>query len=159
VNALANDEVGKYLNNAFVATYQKVATFQIVGNQKQGGNVASYFCLPSGRILHAIAGPVDAPTFLREMRWTVDTYKLALLEHPDDEAGLRAFFWQAHADRLRNEHGVNLDQGGGAGQLNAAGKVHLLLMASPLAKLDRLYKLVFEKILGERITTAPVARL
>ncbi len=43
MNALANDEVGKYLNEFFVSSYQKVATFKIVGNQKQGGNVASYF--------------------------------------------------------------------------------------------------------------------
>ena len=44
MNALANDEVGlSTLNENFVSSYQKVATFKVVGNQKQGGNVASYF--------------------------------------------------------------------------------------------------------------------
>jgi len=62
VNALANAEVGRFLNEHFVSSFQKVATFKIVGGQKQGGNVASYFCAPDGRVLHAIAGPVDAAT-------------------------------------------------------------------------------------------------
>ena len=44
----------------FVSSFQKVATFRIVaGGQKQGGNVASYFCAPDGRVLHIVAGPVD----------------------------------------------------------------------------------------------------
>ena len=80
MNALANDEVGKYLNEHFVSSYQKVATFKVVGGQKQGGNVASYFCAPDGRVLHVIAGPVDAATFLREAKWVVETTKLAMKE-------------------------------------------------------------------------------
>ena len=46
---------------------------QIVGKAKQGGNVATYFCAPDGRVLHAIAGPVDAGTMLREAKWVVET--------------------------------------------------------------------------------------
>ena len=58
VNALANPEVGKYLNEYFVSSFQKVATFRIVnGGQKQGGNVASYFCAPDGRVLHVVRRP------------------------------------------------------------------------------------------------------
>jgi hypothetical protein len=148
--------VGKYLNEYFVSSFQKVATFRIVGNQKQGGNVASYFCLPSGRVLHAIAGPVDAPTFLREMRWAVETYKLAVLEHGEDEASLRAFFLKAHAERLRTDHGFAMESPPAGQQLNTAGQVHLLLTVAPLVKLERVYKLVFEKVLGERVSTEPV---
>ena len=44
MGALNNDEVGKYVNEYFVSSYQKVATFQIVNGNKQGGNVAAYFC-------------------------------------------------------------------------------------------------------------------
>lgn len=44
MGALNNAEVGKFCNEYFVSSYQKVATFKIVGNQKQGGNVAAYFC-------------------------------------------------------------------------------------------------------------------
>src|SRR5207253_3715095 len=69
---LANAEVGKYLNEFFVPSYQKVATFKIVDGQKQGGNVASYFCAPDGRVLHVVAGPVDAATLLREAKWVVE---------------------------------------------------------------------------------------
>jgi len=39
VNALANPEVGTFINKHFVSSFQKVATFQIVNGQKQGGNV------------------------------------------------------------------------------------------------------------------------
>ena len=101
MNALANPEVGKYLNDNFACSFQKVATFKIVNGQKQGGNVASYFCTPDGRVLHAIAGPVNAAVMLREARWVVETYKLALLENPRDDLALRNFFWNAHAQRLR----------------------------------------------------------
>ena len=32
MNALARPEVGKYLNRAFVSTYQKVGTFRLAGS-------------------------------------------------------------------------------------------------------------------------------
>jgi hypothetical protein len=168
VNALARDEVGNYLNAGFVSSFQKVGTFRIANGQKQGGNVASYFCTPDGRVLHAVAGPVKAAVLLREARWVVETYKLALLERPDDDTAVRAFVWNAHAERLRREHGLDLDLGptqgscglGPAavprGKLNRQGQVHLLLAAAPLARLERVYKLVFENVLGETVSTAPV---
>jgi hypothetical protein len=158
---LTNDEVGKYLNASFVSTYQKVGTFKINGGQKQGGNVASYFCTPEGRVLHAIAGPVDAATLLREARWVVETYKLAQLEDAKTEARLRAFFKKAHAERLRSEHGMDLARAartGGRPQLNNPGRVHLLLTTAPLPRLEQVYKLVFEKVLNEKVSTAPVAQ-
>ena len=62
MNALANPEVGKYLNEYFVSSFQKVATFRIVGKQKQGGNVASYFCAPDGRVLH-VSGNFEESCF------------------------------------------------------------------------------------------------
>ncbi len=71
MNALANPEVGSFIEKNFVSSFQRVATFRIVGKQKQGGNVATYFCAPDGRVLHAIAGPVDAQTMFREAKWVV----------------------------------------------------------------------------------------
>jgi hypothetical protein len=106
VNALANPEVGKYLNDNFCASFQKVATFRIVGGQKQGGNVASYFCAPDGRVLHVVAGPVDAQTMLREAKWVVETTKKAMEESKGDGAAFKAYFRKAHADRLRQEFGL-----------------------------------------------------
>jgi len=109
VNALANSEVGKYLNEYFVASFQKVGTFKIVGAQKQGGNVASYFCAPDGRVLHVIAGPVDAATLLKEAKWVVETTKQAMAEAKDDGAKFKAIFRMAHAQRLKAEHGLTVE--------------------------------------------------
>ena len=107
MNALANPEVGKYLNEYFVSSFQKVATFRIInGVQKQGGNVASYFCAPDGRVLHVIAGPVDAATMLREAKWVVETTKKAMAESKGDGATFKAYFRKAHAERLRHENGL-----------------------------------------------------
>jgi hypothetical protein len=175
VNALANAEVGKYLNEHFVSSYQKVGTFQIVNGQKRGGNVASYFCLGDGRVLHAVAGPVDAATLLREARWVVETRKLALVDSGGDAARYRGFFRKAHADRLRQEHGMDLsaqpvrdnsplaafaavafNQKGKRVALGTQGRVHLLLTAFPLVKIEQVYTLVFEKVLGEKVSTLPV---
>jgi hypothetical protein len=106
VNALANPEVGKFVNEYFVSAFQKVATFRIVGKQKQGGNVATYFCAPDGRVLHVIAGPVNAQQFLREARWVVDTTKEAIKTAKDDGGAFKAIFRKAHAEKLRAEHGL-----------------------------------------------------
>jgi hypothetical protein len=176
VGALTNRQVGAYCSRHFVSAFQKVATFQINGRQKQGGNVAGYFCTPDGLVLHAFAGPVDSRTFLREARWANDTYQLALLENQKTVAQLQAFFRKAHIDRLQQEHhthiaagrlpnpgtpnakalGRLLDQNQHAG-LNNQGKVHLLLAVAPLPRLEQVYQVVFEKILNEKITTNPVA--
>jgi hypothetical protein len=106
VNALANPEVGKYVNEHFSSSFQKVATFKIVGGAKQGGNVAAYFCAPDGRVLHAIAGPVDAPTFLREAKWVVDTTKKAMKAADGDGGKFKAYFRTAHAQKLKDEAGL-----------------------------------------------------
>ena len=109
MNALADPEVGKYLNENFVSSFQKVATFRIVGGQKQGGNVASYFCAPDGRVLHIIAGPVDAATLLREAKWVVETTQKAMDECKDDGVKFKAYFRKAHADKLKAESGLTVE--------------------------------------------------
>ncbi len=106
MNALANPEVGKYFEKYFVAAFQRVGTFKIVGKQKQGGNVATYFCATDGRVLHAIAGPVDAATLLREAKWVVETTQKGIEVSKGDGAAFKAFFRKAHADKLRNEYGL-----------------------------------------------------
>jgi hypothetical protein len=161
---LANADAGKYLNDNFVSTYQKVGTFTINRGQKQGGNVASYFCTPDGRVLQALAGPVKADVLLREARWVVETKKLAELDGIKSEARLRLFWRKAHGDRLTHEHHVDMKlvyRSPHAAQrlsLNDPGRVHLLLAMTPLPKLERVYRTVFEDILGEKVSTAPVAR-
>ena len=215
MNALANPQVGKYLNEYFVSAFQKVATFRIVGGQKQGGNVASYFCAPDGRVLHVVAGPVESSVLLAEAKWVVETAKKAMVESEGDGARFKAIFRTAHAQRLRAEHGLvvepvtfdpPVEDAGGAltyrdpsgrplapklppppldgpdvtfreMQLNAAkapgardvldkrgrpwvlgnqGRVHMLLAAHGMAKIETVYATIFENILGEKVSTKPV---
>jgi hypothetical protein len=175
VGALADPQVGMYVNRHFVSAFQKVATFRVNGGQKQGGNVASYFCTPEGLVVHAVAGPVDADVFLREARWANETYELARLEAPAPEQ-MQAFFRKAHLDRLRRDHGVGLlpHRLPSAGTLTGKdldgylvhnvrhvpdnpSKVHLLLALSPMPPLGQVYQIVFERILNERVSTSPVA--
>ncbi len=216
VNALANPQVGKYLNEHFVSSFQKVGTFKIVNGQKQGGNVAAYFCAPDGRVLHVVAGPVDAATMLREAKWVVETTKKAIVESKGNGGKFKAIFRTAHAERLRTEHGLMVDavtydlsaaqdensaltyndpsgrpiapklppppingpdvslkevqlraaQAPGAAtihdkagrpwQLGNQGRVHMLMAAYSMAKIETLYGAVFENILGERVSTKPV---
>jgi len=179
VNALANEKVGEFFNKHFISAYQKVGTFKLVNGQKQGGNVAGYFCLGDGTVLHAIAGPVDADTLLREAKWVHETRKLAMLEGTGDMKKYHHAFRKAHAERLQTEHGIRIDvraiqastkartdpfnqqamlvkrAGGG----NNSAKVHALLVDNPAPKLELIYKHVFESILGEKISTQPVARI
>jgi hypothetical protein len=106
VNALADPEVGAYLGRHFTASFQKVATFRIVNGQKQGGNVAAYFCAPDGRVLHAVAGPVPARVLLAEARWVVESARAAVEESRCSGVPFKVIFRRLHAERLRAEHGL-----------------------------------------------------
>jgi len=221
VNALNNPEVGKFINENCVSSFQKVATFKIVGNQKQGGNVAAYFCAPDGRVLHVVAGPVDAATMLRESKWIVATAEKAIKDSKGDGAAFKASMRKAHAERLRTEHGLVvepvtydpvveqdpksaltytdpsgrplaptlppppldgpdvslpdvtlkakqaeakampgarevLDRKGRGWQLNNQGRVHQIMAAHSMVKIENVYGTIFENILGEKISTKPV---
>jgi hypothetical protein len=159
VNALANEKVGDYLNTYFVSSYQKVGTFRVVQGEKQGGNVASYFCTPDGQVLHAVAGPVSAAVLQREASWAVETHKLALLECRQNEALLKAFFRKVHAQRLLHEHKYDIRATARRSDrpvLKGQGQVHRVLALYPLARIEQVYKYVFEKVLDEKISTAPV---
>jgi hypothetical protein len=174
VGALADREVGKYLTDHFVASYHKVGTFRITNRQKQGGNVASYFCTADLRVLHVVPGPVSAAVLLREARWVVETFKLARLELLTDDHK-KTFFSKAHSERLKQEHGgttptlASSDAIYSIESLNTLlglpenrnrsrqEKVHVLLSATPLPELKKIYRVVFEAILDETVATNPVA--
>jgi hypothetical protein len=173
VRALSDANVANYLNQHFVSSYQKVGNFRIVNGQKQGGNVAGYFTLSDGRVLHVVAGPVDAATLLREARWVVETRKLAVLTSQGKDAKYKAAWGQAHAERLQAEQGIMVKfkpsarsyasasvRQNGVHHMGSAhtpqAQVHLLLANDPLIGIDKIYRTVFEKILKERISTRPV---
>ena len=183
MSALANQEVGDYLNDHFVSTVLKVGTFTLVNGNKQGGNVVSYFCTADGGVVHAIVGPVDADTLLREARWVTEVRKLAMFESRGNFDNYREFIRRAHAERLSAEFGISVQEphrpnyqpgyragspadpfqklsprsrGWNSGSANQA-KIHQLLVANPLIKVEQVYRYVFEKIAGERVSTLPVA--
>jgi hypothetical protein len=106
VSALANAQVGDFINRHFVSSFVKVGTFALVNGQKQGGNVATYFCLPDGSVLHAIAGPVDADTFLQEARWTVDVANRAWLDGRSDRVKYQEVVRKAHGERVDRDFGI-----------------------------------------------------
>ena len=109
MNALADPKLGDYLNEHFVSAFQKVGTFRILGKQKQGGNVASYFCAQDGRVLHVVSGPVNAQTLLAEARWVVETTKAALKAHEKEQTSIKSYFRNAHAKRLRQVYGLTTE--------------------------------------------------
>jgi hypothetical protein len=176
VNALANETVGDYVNEHFVTAYQKVGTFRVnlSNGQKQGGNVATYFCLPDGAVLHAIAGPVNAERFMQEARFAVETHKLAAANARNDPFKYRLTVRASHYDKLRDESGVQYPPAALPGLRHAdtateaplalrqfsragnPGKVSALLTAYPLARLETLYPIVWEQVLNEKLSAAPV---
>ncbi len=167
-------------------------------------------------LFHALAGPVDAGTMLREAQWVVETATKGIEASKGDGAAFKAYMRTAHAAKLRAEHGLVvtpltydppetadntgsltyrdptgrplapilppapidgpdvkframqelsakaagampvLDRRGARWSLNNQGRVHVLLAAHAMGKIDQLYGSVFEGILGERITTRPV---
>lgn len=106
MSALADREVGRYINEYCVASFQKVGTFRIVGRAKQGGNVAAYFCAPDGRVLHCVAGPVAAGRMLEEARWVVETSRSAIRDSKGDGGKFKAMIRTAHARRLKELYGL-----------------------------------------------------
>jgi hypothetical protein len=219
VGALNNKEVGEYINKYFVSSFQKVATFKIVGKQKQGGNVAAYFCATDGRVLHCVAGPVNAATMLNEAKWVVETTQKAIKEAKKDGAKFKQIFRTAHAEKLKKDHGLVVqpvmydapepdpkspltyrdpngqilapklppppldgpdveigekelnkrqtaeakagglslvDKKGKRWVLGNQGRVHVLMAAHSMHKIEKVYGTVFENILGEKISTKPV---
>jgi hypothetical protein len=178
VGALSQQDVGAYLNKFFVSSYQKIASFTLAANgQKQGGNVASYFCTPEGRVLHAVVGPVSGAVLLREARWVEETWKLAEMHELKSTVQLQSLFRLAHLKRLATDFNIRLQphqlpqleapdasvaiRGPFVEKLlsrsgNQQAQVHLLLGAFTLPKLARVYGTVFETILNQEVSTLPV---
>jgi hypothetical protein len=168
VNALANEQVAKYINDNFVSTYMKVGAFQIINGQKVGGNVASYFCVPEGGVLHAIAGQTNADTLLKEARWAIDIRKAAYANSTNPDTGnvsVKKFAHEirsAHTERYKAEaHGLWRDDALPATMPRAAtqqAKTHWVLAKNPAGRLETIYPTVWRDILNERLSALPVER-
>lgn len=124
-----------------MAAHQQVGSFEVVNNQgqlqKNGGNVASYFCTPDGRVVHAVAGPVSPSELLAEAQWAVENYKRA--DGNDERLG------EAH--RMFGASVVGLLGGGGHQH-----QIHRLLGDHPLPLLNDVYATVFANILQQPLS-------
>jgi hypothetical protein len=67
--------------------------------QKNGGNVASYFCTARGEAIHAVVGAVAADKLLAEARWAVETYQAAKRASRNQDQ-LVEFIQDAHLQKL-----------------------------------------------------------
>jgi hypothetical protein len=124
-----------------VAAYQQVGSFEVIDEhgklERNGGNVASYFCTPDGHVIHAITGPVAAGELLDAAQWAVTSYTDATRGRAGEVPALLA---RAHRDATRN---------GGDGQVRA---VHQLLARRPMPALQTVFQEVFERILGQKLS-------
>lgn len=123
------------MKTKFMAAHQQAGDFQVQVKdgqvvQKNGGNVASYFCTPDGRVINAVLGPAGANDLLHEAEWAIKVYESA----ESSGTGLQ----KALADAHRTAQG--------RGQQSR--QVHQLLAAQPLPGLDEIYRQVFA-LLGE----------
>ncbi len=123
-----------------MAAHQQVGSFEVVNTfgvlRKNGGNVASYFCTPDGRVVHAVTGPVPANELLDAARWAVETF--------EQTGGDATRIGEAH-----REAALAADLRGTA---RSQEKIHRLLSDPPLPPLGEVYRPIFEDILGQRIS-------
>lgn len=126
-----------------MAAHQRVGDFVAVkvGDQiqKNGGNVASHFLTPDGRLIHSVTGPVSAQVLLEEASWATEMYQEAQTLPPHKRA---MFVAQAHQWAAMSAIRTQDRQ------------VHELLAQRPLSPLTEIYREVFEKILGEKVSEA-----
>lgn len=143
--------MGKLWKAKFVAAHQQAGDFEAVfldgkAVEKNGGNVASYFCTPEGRVVNAVLGPVGADALLREAQWAVDVYESIESLPPSDRDA-----------RLAKAHAAAASQSRDAQER----QIHQFLAKRPLAGLDQIYSSVFE-LLGEgpgvKLLNSPVVK-
>jgi hypothetical protein len=167
VSALKDDRVAREINDNFISTYMKVGKFQIINGIKVGGNVASYFCMPDSSVVHAVAGTVNADKLLSEARWAIDTRKAAQIKSTNLDTGkvdltkLKIEFRKAHGERYHAAmNGFRADKNVIPVKMpvlaTQEAKTHWLLADQPLAKLDRIYPVVWRQILNEELSALPV---
>ena len=74
--------------------------------RKAGGNVASCFCTPDGRVIHAVGGPVSKSRLLEEARWAVDVHQQMKNQEIKNFEEQASFVQAAHLE----EFGVDPDE-------------------------------------------------
>lgn len=138
--------MGAYFADHFVAAHQQVGSFSVVNQfgrlQKNGGNVASYFCTPDGRVVHAVAGPAPAKALLAEAQWAVEAYERTGPSSPDQPQKMAAAHREAGEDLALLS----------SGRTTSSERIHQLLAARGMPPLNEVYREIFEQIVGQRVT-------
>jgi hypothetical protein len=134
--------VARYFAAHCVAAHQQVGRFEVVNQfgtlQKTGGNVASYFCTPGGRVVHAVAGPAPAEDLLAAARWAVDVTSDG--KSPES------------AEQIGAAHRKELERLEKKGDTSSAWQIHRLLGVRPLPLLGDVYRPIFENIVGQSVS-------
>jgi hypothetical protein len=121
-----------------------VGEFQVIDRSgqlvKNGGNVATYFTTPDGRVIHAVLGPVSADELIEESRWAVGLYRQVQAQGADLTAPIRL----AHRSALDTD-------GPAGGRRATARRVHEFFAAHALPRLEDVYREVFSRILGQAL--------
>jgi hypothetical protein len=135
--------VARYLSDHFVAAHQQVGAFQVIDESgrlvKTGGNVATYFTTPEGRVIHAVLGPVAGGELLAEARWAVDLYQHARA----DGGELATPIVLAHRDAFERS---TLTDGPATSR-----RVHEFFAEHSLPRLEEVYQEIFTRILGQAL--------
>lgn len=148
-----------------MCTYKKVGTFtrfKIPGRKrklaiKSGGNVATYFCTPDGRVIHAVAGNVTADFLHKEATWARDLYRRAFKEAKGDMDHLTAIVRAAHKQAVGRRYPSPVTRS--RHRIVPVSRPHLVhreLAVGALMPLAKVFPRVWTRILGERVSDAPV---
>ncbi len=122
-----------------------MGSFEVVDEhgklQRNGGNVASYFCTPQGRVIDAVTGPVAGEELLDEAQWAVAAYSEAKAGGTAGDVPVL----------LARAHRQASPQGRGKGRTSQQAAIHQLLADKALPPVSAVYQEVFERILGQKV--------
>ena len=97
--------MGEFIGKHFVAAYQQAGDFKVVNVggriQRNGGNVASYFCSADARVSHAVGKNVSADRLLRAAQWAVETFQRVGESAPTNLDQRAQLFERAHLAELK----------------------------------------------------------
>ncbi len=167
MGALSDPRVEKLFVENFITAHQRIGDFQRmttpIGTIKVGGNVASYFCTPEGRVIHGVLGPASAEVLLAEANWALQTYKPIA---KDELARQKEHLAKKHAEAARtapDRPGAIMLPGDLEPLLEwPAGRghqIHELFAKHPLASLTEAYRYIFERLLHEPVSDQALAQL
>lgn len=121
-----------------------MGSFEVVDEhgklQRNGGNVASYFCTPEGHVIEAVTGPVGAEELLDEAHWAVASYDEVKNAEPSEMPAVLAW---AHR---RADPSVKA-----IARTSNPQAIHQLLAQKPFPRVGEVYEEIFERILKQRV--------